>query len=191
MNREPLPVQLVVAIRYNNMPRIRRLLAQGASVNSRHNTHHMTALAHATGSRTNILKYLINKGATVNARDDNGMTPLMWAVIHGREDNVNALLNAGANINARDDKGITPLMWAVFHRKMRIAHLLISRGARLNMKANNGRYAINFINTPMAPGGWVVPIKNNAKNEFRQMLIPLNLSARHRREVGLGKRKRN
>jgi len=191
MNGQPPHVQLAVAIRYNNMPKIRRLLAQGVNVNSRHNTHNMTALAHATSSRTNILKYLINQGATVNARDDKGKTPLMWAVIHGREDNVIALLDAGAHINAQDERGVTPLMRAVFGRRMGIARLLISRGARLNMKSNNGRYAINFINTPMVPGGWVVPMENNAKNAFRRMLLPLNISALRRREVGLGKRKRS
>ena len=192
ISREPLAVQLVVAIRYNNMPAVRRLLTrEGANVNSRHNTHHMTALAHATFSKTNILKYLINKGATINARDDNGTTPLMWAVISGREDNVLALLEAGANINAKDNSGVTPLMWAVFKRKPRIARLLVSRGARLNARSNNGRYAVNFINKPMAPGGYVAPMKNNAKNEMMRLLTP-RVNALMMREITgvLGKRKR-
>jgi uncharacterized protein len=180
-----LPVQLVGAVRCNNMPTIRRLLAQGANVNSRHNTHSMTALAHAASSRTNILKYLLNKGATVNARDDRGMTPLMWAIVHGREDNINALLDAGANINARDKKGVTPLMWAVFKRRTPIIRLLISRGARLNAKSNNGRYAINFVNTPMAPGGYFEPMRNRNKNDLRRMLIPMNFHALLRREQGM------
>ena len=191
-SRGPLAEQLVVAIRYNNMARVRRLLERGgANVNSRHNTHRMPALAHATHSRTNILKYLINKGATINARDDKGRTPLMWAVISGREDNVLALLEAGANINAKDNSGVTPLMWAVFQRKPRIARLLVSGGARLNARSNNGRYAVNFINKPMVPGGYVAPMKNNAKNEMMRLLTP-RVNALTMREITgvLGKRKR-
>jgi ankyrin repeat protein len=190
MSKDPLHVQLIVAVRYNNTPRIRSLLAQGAKVNSRHNSHHMTALAHATSSRRNTLTYLINRGATVNARDDDGRTPLMWAIIHGREDNVLALLEAGANINARDQNGVTPLMWAVFNRRTQIVRLLLSRGARLNARTNNGRHAMNFINMPMAPGGYVQPMRNNAKNELQRLLIPLNLHSVIRRELGERKRKR-
>jgi ankyrin repeat protein len=182
LSREPLAVQLVVAIRYNRLSNVKRLLAQGANVNSRHNTHKQTALAWATSSRPNIVKYLINKGATVNARDDQGRTPLMSAVLHGREDNVRTLLDAGANINARDKNGVTPLMWAVFNRRTNIVRLLLSRGARLNNRSNNGRYAMNFMNTPMVPGGWVQPMKNNNKNEMRRLLVP-RLSALVRREL--------
>ena len=180
LSREPLAVQLVVAIRSNRLSNVKRLLAQGANVNSRHNTNRQTALAWATSSKPNIVKYLINKGATVNARDDKGRTPLMSAVLQGREDIVRMLLDAHANINARDKNGVTPLMWAVFRRRTSIVRLLLSRGARLNARSNNGRHAMNFINTPMVPGGWVEPMKNKNKNEMTRALIPSlrSLSAR-------------
>jgi ankyrin repeat protein len=116
------------AIRQNDLPRLRLMLASGAAANlrdSRGVTPLMYASAVGTAGATQIL---IEAGADVNAKSVLDATALLW----GATDPAKArlLLAAGADVNAKSKIGRTPLIVAAGRSgSAETVRLLLAKGA--------------------------------------------------------------
>ncbi|MEA4924004.1 MAG: tetratricopeptide repeat protein [Syntrophomonadaceae bacterium] len=101
-DKDYLNEQLIIAAGYNEMDKVKDLLAQGASPSAAADTG-WTAL-HEAIHRGNfeIAKVLITAGANVNAQVNLGTTPLMEAAESGNIEIARILIEKGAKINVKD-----------------------------------------------------------------------------------------
>lgn len=118
---------------------VRRLLAHGADVNSRH-ADGGTALVDAAGrGHADIVSLLLEAGADVNAKRADGSTPLVAAMADGSIDLITLLLDKGADLKAEDAGGQTPLAEAIKYGRIDLAALMLDRGADANHKNRQGQ----------------------------------------------------
>ena len=135
--------QLSSAIRANDTPRVRQLLAAGVSPNVSVEgggwTPLMMAVMQDNGEITDIL--LDNK-ADVYARNNALQTPLHLAARWGKEKAMASLIRRGLSMELRDELGWTPLMWAAMRGKAGVAEQLLKAGARPNPVDSDGNTAL-------------------------------------------------
>lgn len=134
------------AIRFS-LPRImRKLILEGANVNSKNKWFSQTPLILVTKSdihlRVKDVPFLLSHGAEVNTRDGNGCTALMYASEKGFVETVQILLENGADLEAQDNFGKTALLTASFGGYTEIVHLLLGRGASIDSPI--GEKALGF-----------------------------------------------
>lgn len=98
------------AIWLNDLSSIKKLIANGADVNTTPRDRPVLILA-IWQKRIVIIKELINAGADVNAKFL-GMPALTWAAKNNLPEIVSLLITKGANINAVDKYDWTALKWA-------------------------------------------------------------------------------
>lgn len=114
------------AAKNNDVKKIKRLLAQGADVNSR-DKKNQTPLHLANGDAVQIL---LENGADVNAQDTLKRTPLHCLLLNtsASVEVVELFLKFDADVNMRDNYGCTPLSDSVFagHR-VEVVKALIRR----------------------------------------------------------------
>jgi ankyrin repeat protein len=125
------------AVEVTDVPAVRKLLAEGASLEAR-NRKGWTPLIIATqATNTEMVKLLIEKGADVNARSSSeaGSLVLCFATQSDDPKFIELFLQHGARINDRSKNGVTPLYSAVMLKKERAAKFLIAKGARVNQLA--------------------------------------------------------
>jgi hypothetical protein len=153
---------------------VKKLIAQGADVNSR-NEYGMTPLHYAaTLSTDEVAKLLIEAGADVYAKSDQGFSPLIEAEIGEREEvrnliykernKINGLMLAcctgnledaknyikqGVNVNGKDQYGGTLLDMAASYANLKLVKLLINHGAKITIQAFNS--AIRAFVNPTVP----------------------------------------
>lgn len=125
--------QLRRAVESGDAVQVKRLLTEGADVNSEGSEGTALVLAARNGN-ADIVQALLAKGADKEARDKAGWTALMLAAYRGHVEAARALLAAGANTEAEVD-GSTSLMWATSAGRTEIVRDLISKGA--NIEAAN------------------------------------------------------
>jgi len=115
-------VELIAALRRDDVPRVRALIELGADVNARDRSGYAPLMWAGSSAAT---KALVDAGAHVDARDRQGHTPLMWVI---SKSNVPAdaaaiattLIDAGADLELKDREGNTALDWAsVHHSRLR------------------------------------------------------------------------
>ncbi len=136
--QEKLNMLLLEAAERGDKECAKKLLGEGADVNSCDQYGWTPLMAATFHCRSIMVEFLLSKGANTNARDNYyGRTALMDAVmathesIEAREKVVELLLNNGADANIADNNGQTPLGFAEATKGLeRIAELLRSRGAR-------------------------------------------------------------
>ncbi len=119
---------------------VKRLIEEGADVNTQDQDLGWTALELASGKgHIEVVKLLIEEGANVNAQDQDGLgwTALISASYHGHPEIVKLLIDKGADVNAQDYYGYTALMYALEHGHtfggrvwVEIARLLREAGAK-------------------------------------------------------------
>lgn len=111
--------------------RLQRLLAEGASVESR-DAHGNTLLMQAAiAGRAETVKLLLERGANANATNGHGATALMLAA--GSTEKIELLVARGADVNARSKLGNTPLMTtARAAGSAKAVALLLKHGAEVN-----------------------------------------------------------
>ena len=123
-------MELMIAVRQDDMVRIAALIESGADVNCSAPKTGYTPLMWAKSADST--RTLINAGADVNARDHRGHTPLMWVISkYNVPDRANQiareLIDAGADVNAKDDDGMSPLDWARHHRNRLVGEPRLQR----------------------------------------------------------------
>ena len=113
MSLQEIDPRLHTACAQGDLVLVKRLLSQGADVNSTNGFDGWSALHYAAASIyccVEVAKTLIEAGANLNAQSKKGgWTPLHFAAVGaGRLDAAIALLNAGADVTLIDAEGRTP-----------------------------------------------------------------------------------
>lgn len=109
---------------------IRRLIRQGADVNTRSASGEAALHWLASSERPGWVADALDRGAKINQPTRDGSTPLMRAVTSDLA-TTRLLIQRGADVNARDDAGKTQLHWAAAsgYRDPRVLRLLLDHGA--------------------------------------------------------------
>ncbi len=145
-----MSAELIEAVRAGDMASVRRLLAEGADVNSRDSEGAtLLMLASHAGNLAMVLA-LIGAGAQVNACDERGWTPLMKAAYNadldrGFADVVQALIDAGANVEMPIGYGIRPLMLAAGYGETAVVETLLNAGADVLARNEGGLTALMMV----------------------------------------------
>lgn len=104
---------LHIAVQKNEIVEIKKLLDQGADINSRNRIGNTPLHLATGGQRLESLQLLIERGANLNMKNSwNGATPLMFAVVNENRTAVQALIKAGADVNIRNNNGETAAQMA-------------------------------------------------------------------------------
>lgn len=144
----PEPIHEAVAL--GDLEEVKRLIAQGTSVDASLNGR--TALqAAASDGQVGVVELLLADGADVNARDTSGATPLHEAAAEGHTAIAEMLIANGADVSAKDEDGNTPLHKAAssLHKVTSYSHraiveLLIANGADVNAKNTLGWTSLHW-----------------------------------------------
>jgi len=136
---------LMVAAQIGKVDAVKRLLAEGANIETT-DQHGRTVLDVAiTFDQTDVVKLLLTAGANVNAGTGNRKTALHIAAASGKTDIVKALLGAGARVDVADQNGNEPLHIAVAKpTNGQIVKDLLNAGARVDVANNNGMQPIHL-----------------------------------------------
>ncbi len=146
---------LASAVHTGDLDSAKRLIENGADVNSS-NANGWTALMSAADKgHLEIVKLLVAHGAKLDARYNNSATALMWAAERGHVEVVKLLIDNGADINSQEQWGgwigalggcdetvlgrcwyhpfrRTPLICAAQFGHVEAAKLLVEKGADVN-----------------------------------------------------------
>ena len=164
-----LDTELVTAVRDDDRPYVKRLLAAGAdphagllpaartanlellelliesgAVPRSYAGARALALAYAEGSKP-VIDLLTAAGATLEARDAAGRTVLIGLTEQGRRGSLlTAILEAGANVDATTNTGETALMAAARSGAEGAARTLLEYGATVDQRDRDGWTALMF-----------------------------------------------
>jgi len=126
-------LQLISAVKSNDLSAVKSLLAKHADVNA-HEQDGSTAL-HWAAQRDNLalVDLLIAAGANVKAATRYNVTPLSLACTNGSAPIIDRLLKAGVDANSSSEEGQTALMTASLTGKVEAVKLLLAHGAKVNV----------------------------------------------------------
>ena len=132
---------LYQAIRQNDLPRLRAMLASGPAANLR-DSRGVTPLMYAsTAGTVDAMKMLVDAGAEVNAKSGLDATALLWGAVDLAK--VRLLIDAGADVNAKSKIGRTPLIVAAgCAGSADTVRLLLSKGADAQIADATGSTAL-------------------------------------------------
>jgi tetratricopeptide (TPR) repeat protein len=117
--------ELLDAARAGDLPKVHKLLSEGADPTSTDDKFGATPLHWASyGGHQKVALLLLDKGANVNATNKDRRTPLMLAAGSGRRDVVELLLRHKAEVTIKDKDGKTALDWAKNKNDRSIVKLL-------------------------------------------------------------------
>lgn len=120
---------------YNDVARLRSLLAAGADVNAR-GPFDQTPLSRAADlGYEQSVRLLIKSGADVNVKDEEGYTPLIHAARFGRTAVVRLLVEAGADLAAQNNYGQNALYSAGLQGRGETWDVLRAAGAKVGTPA--------------------------------------------------------
>jgi hypothetical protein len=126
--------KLYQATLFNNIDKVKNLIAEGADVNEKTQEGFTPLHNAAFYGLLEITKLLIENGADVNAKTLSSLTPLYNAADHGYLEIAKLLIENGADVNIDFFNGRRPLHCAADHGYLEIAKLLIENGADVNVE---------------------------------------------------------
>lgn len=122
---EILDSSLMSAVGLGDVVKVKALLSEGASPNSKNTANGYSALmASMVHADTTILKMLLDAGADVNVKTTTGETALLYAVMANNSAAVSELVSAGADKDITTSMGISPFSMAMTMRNNQIISLL-------------------------------------------------------------------
>ncbi|KAH7616281.1 putative serine/threonine-protein kinase drkA [Nannochloris sp. 'desiccata'] len=139
---ESLDLELLEAVRVNNIGKVERLVRNGANVNVADNEGHTALMEAAKEGYVDCVKLLLKHGADVNYCDNHSCTALMLAVFNGDVNCLEVLVKHGADVNVADNHGNTALNWAASGGKVDYLEVLLKHGADVNVTNNDGKTAL-------------------------------------------------
>jgi len=124
---------------------VKKMLAEGANVNSRDAVDRTALHFAAIRAQPEMVRILLDQGADVNAMAgpsqmfQRTLTPLHYAAMADIDniDVVRLLLDRKANINARSDEGRTALHYASASGQVHVVQLLLEKGAKMSTDFEN------------------------------------------------------
>lgn len=123
---------IITAARSNNLPLLRKLLAQGVNVDTRDGSMSTAlAIAASSGFYEMVIDLLAAK-SNPNLFDSNNATALSWAALRGHLGICKALVEGGATINTLDKDLNSPFSWSCGNGHVEVAEYLLSVGANPN-----------------------------------------------------------
>gem|GEM_PF-1113339 len=134
------------SIEEGNIGEVKRLIAEGADVNTKDENGGNKLMAAAFWGHEGVVRVILDAGAEVNAKNNLGKTALMYAA-HRKEygKNMQMLLDAGAEVNAKNNSGQTALIYALDGGVQAFVQLLLDAGAEVDAKDDNGWTALNSV----------------------------------------------
>lgn len=124
---------------------VRKMLEEGADVNSADDDERTPLMYAAFNGRNEIIKLLLDLGAKVNSHDISGRTALMMASSGPYPAAVKILLDHGADPNIADrEEKFTALMYAAAEGQTDVVKLLLAYRADPSVKDADGEDALTF-----------------------------------------------
>jgi ankyrin repeat protein len=121
---------LIVAAERGDVPSLRKLLREGASVKARDGRGRTALLAATHANRVEAARLLIAAGADVNAKDALDDSPFLYAGAEGRNEILKMTLRAGADLASTNRYGGTALIPAAHHGHVETVKILL--GTKIN-----------------------------------------------------------
>lgn len=125
-----------------DLPKVKSLLLQGASLGSRQKDGTTALMAAAAHNRLAAVRLLLGLHADVNATNTIDDTALMVAAAKGATDVIPALLAAGASPDLKNGSGMTALMLAVQARQAEAVSALVQAHADVQAQDEWGNTAL-------------------------------------------------
>ena len=141
--------KLFTAVTYNHFNCVKRLIDEGADVNSVNKYGVTPVMFAAERGCVCCLNILIAAGADIDKVERPfplvGKPALISAAKTGNWECVEALINAGADVNIALENRFTPLMHATYMGHVKYVELLIAAGADVNITNTYGNTSISQI----------------------------------------------
>jgi len=136
---------LLVAVRKNNMVKVRNLVNNGTDINVRDENGYTIMHFNSGYDKDGIpfAQHLIDMGADIHATDNVGKDPLHVAVLAGNADYVRILLSLGSK-QVQDGYGETPIFIAKFRGYTEIAKMLTKDGLVIQNDEKQRLYEIGY-----------------------------------------------
>jgi len=129
--------QFVLAARSGNVARVKALLQDGASVNSRDRNGDSPLNMAASKGQVELIDTLLAAGADVNLANLKGVTPLMGAAFAANAEATRKLLAAGAHIEPLDRVHKNAATYAAANGCTACLQALIQAGVKVNERLDN------------------------------------------------------
>ncbi len=127
------------AIKDNNIPEVKRLLAKGEDVNARDAFARTTLMYACLWENVETVRLLLERGASVELKDKDNATVLMYAIKSQNIEIAKILLDHGADIHAEGDAA---LIYAVSKAYTKMFLFLLKHKADVKAKDKQGRTAL-------------------------------------------------
>lgn len=135
-------LDLLVAIKEGDIPKVSALLAEGADPSTREIDGYTSLIVAALNKNRAIVQLLLSRGADANLSGSDGLTALQVAASDGENEIVEDLLLSGAKVNAKDKENDSALDLAAYHGRDKTIQILLDWGAYIDSRDSDG-------NTPL------------------------------------------
>lgn len=170
---EKVDVELVEAVKQQDLATVRTLVSDGADVNATQPDGATAMHWAAFREDRELVKVLLDAGAEVNVPNELGATPLWVAAISGNADIVTQLLDAGADPNRALPEGETPIMTASRSGNVDAVRALLTRGADVNQaESSRGQTALMWATAQRHPAVVKALIDHGARLDARSRIRP-------------------
>ncbi len=123
---------IIAAVRGNNLPLLKKLLASGVSADTRDAAKNTILQIAASSGNLEAVNELLAAKANPNLVDANNASSLSWAALRGQLEICKALVAAGALVTAQDKDLNSPFSWSCGNGHAHVAEFLLKSGANPN-----------------------------------------------------------